>query len=238
MQRLGVIIPSSNTTVEYEFSRALHGSGVSLHVARIPLKDVTIEGLETMEKGNQAAAELLKDANVDLVAFACTSGSLFKGIGYDVLIAKRISEVAGCPAVTTSGAVVEALKTLEIHKLGLATPYIKEVTDREIEFLQKSGFEIVSLQSLNIVENLKIGRLTPNDAAALAESADSSVADAVFISCTNFRTFEAIPLLESQLAKPVVSSNSTTLWTSLKTMGIEIQTNLGKLFNHSLASKK
>jgi maleate isomerase len=89
MQRLGVIIPSSNTTVESEFSTILHGTDVSFHIARIHLSDVTVKDLEDMEKETVAAARLLKDADVNLVAFACTSGSLVKGLGYDGLIAKK-----------------------------------------------------------------------------------------------------------------------------------------------------
>ena len=49
MQRLGVIVPSSNTTVEKEFSAVLQGSDISLHAARIPLRGVTEEELAVME---------------------------------------------------------------------------------------------------------------------------------------------------------------------------------------------
>jgi maleate isomerase len=230
MKRLGVIIPSSNTTVEKEFSAALHGSEVSLHYARIPLKDVTVKALEEMEKQNVIAAKLLKDAAVDLVVFACTSGSLVKGLGYDLRIAQEISKAAGCPAVATSSAVVDALKTLKARKIALATPYIMEVADREAEFLQKSGFEVVSNQSLGIMENLKIGQLTLQDAQDIAKRASSKLADAILVSCTNFRTFEALPSLERQLAKPVVSSNSATLWTALNALNVRPKLGLGKLF--------
>ena len=184
-----------------------------------------------MEKETEAAAKLLKDADVNLVIFGCTSGSLFKGLGYDLVVAKQIAQASGCPVVTTAGAVIEALKKLNARRICLATPYIREVNIREIDFLNKSGFEVVKTESLGIKENLKIGRLTDMDAARLAESANSSLADAVFISCTNFRTFEAIRRLEGQLAKPVVSSNSATLWASLRTMETNVKTNLGKLFN-------
>jgi len=230
MHRLGVIIPSSNTTVEHEFTTALYGSNVSLHTARIHLNDVTIEGLEAMELETEAAAKLLKDADVDLAVFACTSGSLFKGLGYDAFVAKQVSDAAGCPAITTSGAVISALKKLKARRISLATPYIAEVNMWEIDFLEKNGFEVVKTQALGITENLKTGRLSLDDATALALSANSSLADVVFVSCTNFRTFQAIPLLETQLKKPVISSNSATLWAALNAMETKIQANLGKLF--------
>ncbi len=230
MQRLGVIVPSSNTTVEEEFSAVLHGSDVSLHIARIPLSSVTVEELSKMEKETKNAAQLLKDADVDLTVFACTSGSLIKGLGHDEALAKSITQVTGRPAVVTAGAVVEAFEKLRAQRIALATPYTEEITRKEIEFLKANGFEVAKAECLNIVENLKIGRLNSRVAAALAKKADSNDADAVFISCTNFRTLEVIPQLEEQLRKPVVSSNSATLWASLKVLKANFHVCLGSLF--------
>jgi len=231
MPKLGLIVPSSNTAMEPEFAQALQGSNISLHTTRIPLKNVTIKSLEAMEKETKAAAKLLKDADVDLVVFGCTSGSLFRGSGYDLVLAKQISEASGCHVVTTAGAVVDALKALEAHNISLATPYIAEVNAREIDFLSQSGFQIMKTESLGIKENLEIGRLTHQHASNLAKKANTPQAQAIFVSCTNFRTFQAIPLLEEQLAKPVVSSNSATLWATQKAMKTKINPNLGKLFN-------
>ncbi len=231
MRRLGVIVPSSNTTVECEFTNILRGSNVSVHFTRIHLNDVTVKDLADMEAGTQSAAELLSDADVNAVVFACTSGSLIKGVGYDRQIEQKITKAAKCPAVTTSGAVVEALKTLGANKISLATPYISEVAVKEVAFLENSGFRVLNERSLGICENFKIGKLTPNDAASAAKNADCKDAEAVFVSCTNFRTFEAIPALEAQLGKPVVSSNSATLWAALRILGYSLSVPLGRLFS-------
>jgi maleate isomerase len=234
MYRLGVIVPSSNTTVEVEFTQALQDSDVTCHFARVPLRDVTVQGLECMERELDGAAGLLRDASVDLVAFACTSGSLIKGRGYDVNLAKRIGDAAGCPALTTSGAVIDALHTLGAKSICLATPYLKEVTDREVDFLEQNGFVVLKSQSLGIKENLKIGQLSPSSAEALAVQVFSADAEAVFVSCTNFRTFEVIYAVEGQLGKPVISSNSATLWASLKAMGSKHRVALGQLYEKCL----
>jgi maleate isomerase len=218
MHRLGVILPSSNTTVEYEFSKALQGADVSVHYARVPLQEVTVQGLEGMECKLEEAAQLLADAQVDVVAFACTSGSLVKGLGYDSKLAKRISEVAHCPALTTSGAVLDALRVLNAHRICLGTPYLSEVAAKEVHFLEGNGFEVLKEQSLRIKENLKIGRLTPADAEKLAKTVYVKGADLVFVSCTNFRTFEVLSTLESELGVPVISSNSATLSATLNAL--------------------
>ena len=230
MQRLGVIVPSSNTTVEAEFARVLHESDITLHVSRIPLAEVTIKGLSAMEKETQAAARLLKDADVDAVAFACTSGSLIKGLGHDAALAEKIGKIVQCPVVVTSGAVVATLNELGTHRISLVTPYMDEVNKKEVDFLEKSGFQVQNVRSFNLKSNLEIGKLTASDAAILARSANSDFSDALFISCTNLRTFEALPLLEEELQKPVVSSNSATLWASLKALNSSFKPRLGRLF--------
>lgn len=218
MHRLGVILPSSNTTVEYEFSKALQGTDVSVHYSRVPLQEVTVQGLEGMECRLDEAAQLLSDANIEVIAFACTSGSLVKGLGYDFKLAKRISEVAHCPALTTSGAVLDALGALNARKVCLGTPYLSEVAAKEVHFLESNGFKVLKEHSLGIKENLKIGKLTPADAEKLAKTVFTKDTDAVFISCTNFRTFEALPTLESKSGVPVISSNSATLSAALRAL--------------------
>jgi maleate isomerase len=230
MHRLGVILPSSNTTVEYEFSRALQASDVSVHYARVPLQEVTVRGLEGMECRLKEAAQLLADAEVEVVAFACTSGSLVKGLGYDSKLAKHISEVAHCPALTTSGAVIDALRALNARKICLGTPYLSEVATKEVHFLEGNGFEVLKEQSLGIKENIEIGRLTLEDVEKLAKTVYTKDVNAVFISCTNFRTFEAISTLESELGVPVISSNSATLSAALKALNIKVKVALGQLF--------
>ena len=229
MQRLGVIVPSSNTTVETEFSASLYGSQISLHIARIPLREVTLKALSAIEKQTEETARLLKDADVDAIVFACTSGSLVKGVGQEVAITEKIRKVAACPVVIASHAIVEALNEVNAHRIGLATPYVDEVNKKEMEFLEKSGFEVVNLRSFRLKNNLDIGRLTANDAAVLARSVNSDFADAVFISCTNLTTFEVLTALEEELQKPVISSNSATLWASLRALNSNFRPRLGRL---------
>jgi maleate isomerase len=49
----------------------------------------------------------------------------------------------------------------------------------------------------------------------LARAADSPTAEALILSCTNLRTFELVPMLESELGKPVLTSNQVSVWGAL-----------------------
>ncbi len=217
--RIGLLIPSSNTTMEPEFWE-LAPYGVSIHTARMPLKEVTPEALEEMEKESLRGAKLLADAGVDIIMYGCTSGSLIKGIGYDQEISEKLSKESKKKVITTSTAVISALKEVKAEKICVATPYIEEVNSKEKEFLEGNGFEVIEIKGLGIKENLEIGRQPPWAAYRLAKEVYSEDADALFISCTNFRTLEVLEALEEDLGIPVISSNSASMWLCLKELGI------------------
>ncbi|WP_446751716.1 maleate cis-trans isomerase family protein [Vulcanisaeta sp. JCM 16161] len=234
--KIGVIIPSSNTTVERELNRAIREPEVTIHSSRIMLREVTLKGLEEMERETERAAMELSTINPDIIAYACTTGSLFKGPNHHIEIKGRIERLTRVRAVATAGAVVDALKRLGANRVLVVTPYIDELNVKEREFLEAHGFKVVDIRGLGIVDNTVIGSLDPRtayEAAIKAYNQFSSDFDALFISCTNWRTFEVIGVIERQINKPVISSNSATLWSILKELGIRVKLNydLGTLFS-------
>ena len=213
--RLGIIIPSSNTTMESEFN-SLGTGKFTVHSTRNGLSRVTLAQLEKMELGVGEAATLLADANVDIIAYGCTSGSLYRGIGHDVELANSITKKTRLPAVATAGCVVDGLKLLKARRISVATPYVNEINDLEKKFLSNNGFDVLQIKGLGIEDNLSIGRIQGKRVIELAKEADSKNAQAVFISCTNLASLDIIPELEKTLGKPVISSNSATLWSMLR----------------------
>jgi maleate isomerase len=218
--RIGLILPSSNTTMEPEFSKMLVAYS-SMHSSRLRLQNVTVSELEVMERETERAAHELQDANVDLLCYGCTSGSLFKGLGHDQALVQRIRNETGIPTIATSGAVVEALHHIHARRITVATPYIKEIDDLEESFLAANGFEVMKIIGLGLTRNLDIGLQEPQVVYNLAKKAYLTDADAIFISCTNLRTIEIIKRLEDELEKPVVSSNTATAWKALRVLGVK-----------------
>ena len=214
LTKVGLILPSVNCIIEPEFY-AVAPRGVSFHSTRVLLTETTPEALIRMEEDLDQAARLIETINPHAVVYACTSGSFVKGLGWDRLIVDKLQSIAGCPAITTSTAMVEALRALGIRKVALATPYLDVVNEREVEFLQKSGFEVVRCRGLGL-SGRTIREQPPEKVYELAKSVDVSEADGLFISCTDFRAIEVIDLLETELRKPVLSSNQVTLWALLK----------------------
>lgn len=220
--RLGVVVPSSNTTVEPEFAHWTPET-VSVHAARMPLVDVTADELDAMADDAEAATERLAHAEVDAVAYACTTGSLVHGHGFDADLEARLSDAAGVPAVATALSVRRVLDALDATSIAVATPYIDDLNDREETYLDEAGFDVVTLDGRGIERNTDIGRLTPSDAREQAESVLDAAGDvdALFVSCTNYPTFGVVDALENR-GVPVVTSNLATLWDLARVSEVDV----------------
>ncbi len=239
--RIGLLIPSVNATMEPEFNRFLP-EGVSVHVARMVIEELTESGLSKMEERLEQAARQVTGIAPDLIIFGCTSGSLIKGSRHNKDMARFIEEITGIPAITTSQAVVNCLDQLGIRKVAVATPYNEQINQREKEFLEENHVQVLKILGLGFTRyepvfpltKRPVSRITlqePYIAYKLAMEAFVPDADGTFISCTNFRTFEIIQKLEIATQKPVVTSNQATLALALQKLNLwEPIPRLGRLF--------
>jgi maleate cis-trans isomerase len=219
--KVGIITPGVNTNIEPECYR-MAPKGVSFHTSRLLLLGkATEESYHRMERDTERAAEELATAEVDVVAWACTSGSV---VLPPRQIEEKITRITNCPAVSTITAVVAALKALGIKRVALGTPYVSFINETEIDFLDKAGFEVVSMYGLELGENQEerrgIGRVPPQSLHRFARHIDTPKADAIFISCTNVAGVEEIAQIEAERGKPMITSNLATFWHCLRLAGI------------------
>ena len=56
--------------------------------------------------------------------------------------------------------------------------------------------------------------------ADLARRTAQGGGDAVFLSCTNLRTYDLIASLEQELGVPVITANQVTMWAVLAAAGV------------------
>jgi maleate isomerase len=216
-RKLGLIVPSWNTVMEFECAR-IAPDGVSLHVARIAHTADTEANLVEMAHRFPGAAELLAHARVDAVCFGCTaSGFIQEGAGADAAMARAVQARIGIPTVTTSQAITEALRRHAARRVAVASPYEPWLNERLRRYLETAGFAVVGMAGFGTQEH---ARCSVADTLALAESVVTDDADALVISCTNFRTLEIVDRLEERLGRPVVTSNQASMWRLLGLAGI------------------
>lgn len=194
---------------------------VSLHLTRMPYVPLAA----TLEMAiHISEPPLVARSAVDVLAvsplvtaYACTSGSFVGGlIGEAALVAAM--EAAGAPAaVTTSGALLIALRQLGITRIAAVTPYTKDLTDGLGAFLGEAEVDVVAAAGLGLTS--EIWTVPYETTAELVRTTDSPDAQAIFVSCTNLPTYDLIAPLERELGKPVLTANQVTMWSALTIAG-------------------
>lgn len=205
---------------------------VSLYVTRTPrlAVPVTVEMAQLVSETSivqSGTAEVLT-AEPEVVAYLCTSGSFIGGMDGERELREAMSTTGAPTALTTSGALLEAIEHLGVRRLAVATPYVESVTVRLHDFLGEAGVSVTSSAHLGLLDH--IWQVGYDDVTELAVAADHPDADALFLSCTNLPTFDAIAPLEQALGKPVLSANQVTIWAALRAVGIAPPPNGQRLF--------
>jgi maleate isomerase len=220
-QRVGVIVPSSNTTVEADFMRALP-AGVTVHAARMYLAETTAEAERRMIYDHVPIAVTdLATLRPHVVAFACTSGGAVLGADGETALIRRISHETAAPVVSTNDAVGRAVERQGGRRIAVLTPYVDELNQAIKAGLERRGLTVVHIAGLGITDNFGICSVTPNEIVAFAEKELADLAyDLLFVSCTNFRAVEARPLLMQRFGVPVVTSNQATIDAAFDVIGV------------------
>jgi maleate isomerase len=222
LARIGLIYIASSVVMEEEMW-AMSAEGVSTHTARIKLPKVTVQGIEEMMGAPEleTAARMAGAAPIDVLLFGGTSASFLHGTAYDRALIEKIRQWVPGPKVTTaSTATLAALKKVKAGKVALATPYLPEIHERAIRFLEENGHAVVKSGHLGISEDHALAEVSLEDVYDHVLSVDHHDASAIFVSCTNFRTVGAIEALEDRLGKPVISANQASFWHCLEIAGV------------------
>lgn len=216
-QKIGIIVPSWNTVMEYETQRlaAMGNTGASVHSMRIAHTADTEEKLMGLSRQAPDAATLLAHAKVNVIGYGCTASGFLHTPAEDKALAERIKHETGIPCATSSRAIVDGLRALGARRLSLASPYAPWLNERLKQYLTADGFDVVAMQGLSTEAHSTITR---ERILALVDEVMRPDTDAIFISCSNFRTIEIIDSIEQRYGKPVVTSNASMMWQMLRLM--------------------
>ena len=210
--RVGLIVPSSNTVAEPDFYRYLNGEA-TVHTARMYLDEVTPEHETVMlDEHLPGALRDLATVRPDVVVFACTSAGTLRGNAYEEDLVRLIGERTRARAISVAAAVRRAIAARGARRVGVVTPYVQALNDTIAGSLVQEGFEVAGIHGMGITANVEIGAVEPARIAEFAgENFRSADVELVFVSCTNFRAFEAREQIEQDLDVPVVTSNHAAL---------------------------
>ncbi|WP_238335624.1 maleate cis-trans isomerase family protein [Serinicoccus kebangsaanensis] len=217
---IGVVVPY-DFALDRELWRWCR-PGATLHLTRTPHLPLPVGMAQARAvRAPGAVSQATHDLSTVLpsvVAYGCTSGSFVAGVDGEVALREAIVEAGAPAAVTTSGAAVAALRALGVRRVAVVTPYDESVTDSLGRFLAQAGLEVVGTGHLGLVG--EIWTVPEAVTADLVRRTVRAGAEAVFISCTNLRTYDILAPLEAELGIPVLSANQVTLWQALGAVGL------------------
>jgi len=221
---IGILAPVAGMCREWEI---VAPEGIRFSMALLGLTSCTPEGLKEMANQIEVEAKKLNIAHKhDLICLACTSGSFIGGPGYDQLLIDRIEKASGSPATTTATCVLELFKDMDIKKIALVGPYTDLIFDEEVKFFKASGIDAIYVKGSGLgavtISDTWDYTMNPYSTYKLVKDGAKAVpnADCVFLTCMGSPMLATVDTLEKEIGKPVISSQSATLYGILKKLGI------------------
>jgi len=215
-RHFGVLIPSTNTTVEIEYTHHLPAT-LQFHSARLG-KGGNTPFSPSRDEDVIYQSKLLGHARVEVVALAQTSASLFDD-GYDAKVKMLMSQNAGVPAVTSAEAIGQAVLALGAKRIGIVTPYSTQVIEMAKRYYEgKYGLKVVGMEGFGATDAYAIGKLDANTAFEALRRVDTPAIELLIVPGGNFPTLPWIAAWERAFGKPVITTNQAALWGALGIM--------------------
>ena len=230
LRHFGVLIPSTNTTGEIEFSRLLPPEWQA-HYARLATSSVNRTPFSPpKDEDVDYQAKLLGTARVEAVFLLQTSASLFSD-GYCADVSRRISAAAGAPGFTSAMAIGEALQALGVKRVALVSPYSEPVNASAKRYYEsRYGVSVVALEGFAATDSYAIGQLGPENARDAFTRIDRPEIEAFVVPGGNFPTMASIDGWEAEFKKPVVTTNQAAFWAVTRRLASPVHIKgLGKL---------
>ena len=220
MRHFGVLIPSTNTTAEIEYSRLLPPLWQA-HYARMATSSVNKTPFSPpRDEDVDYQARLLGTARVEAIFLLQTSASLFAD-NYCADVSGRISAAAGgVPGFTSAMAIGEAMGALGTRRVALVSPYSEPVNASAKRYFEgRYGLTVVALEGFAATDSYAIGQLGPENAREAFARIDNPAIEAFIVPGGNFPTMASIAGWEREFGKPVVTTNQAALWATIRRLG-------------------
>jgi maleate isomerase len=233
--RLGMLTPSSNTTLEPITAAMLTAlPQVSAHFSRFRVTEIALTSDALAQFDDRpilAAAELLAHAKVDAIAWNGTSSG-WLGFDADHRLCERIGAATGIRTTTSMLALNEVLAATGVKRFGLVTPYIDTVQHRIIANYATLGVTCNAERHLGIQDNFAFAEVSPTTLTEMIHAVAATKPDAIGIICTNLCAAPLVAALEAVTEIPIYDTIATAVWKSLRLAGADPAgvTGWGRLF--------
>jgi maleate cis-trans isomerase len=202
MKKIGLLIPKTNLTVEYElqllFSKGYFDIEKSVfYISKLDYKTNYKEDkskfLEDLATDINNKKKDLKYLNVDYNAFFCTTSALENGV----------------EEINPTISLIEESKLRNVKKCLLITPYNDKLGKEIVKMLEDNEIEVIKNINLDLLHTADYFNYGINKLEKLIKENYLNEYENIIISCTNLPTIGVIKSLEDRLNTQIISSNSS-----------------------------
>jgi maleate isomerase len=233
---LGMLTPSSNTTLEPVSARMLAGlPEVTPHFGRFRVTEISLaaQALGQFElEPMLAAAELLADARCHSICWNGTSAG-WLGFERDRELCRAIEARTRVRACSSVLAVEEIFHATGVRRFGMVSPYTDDVVAAIRRNFGAEGFELVAEEHLGIKVNFDFSEIEADTIAGMVREVAKARPQAIIVFCTNMDGASLAEDLEREVGIPIYDTIATAVWASLRTVGVQPDRvrNWGRLFS-------
>lgn len=227
--RIGLVVPSSNVTVETEMPALLgrhETARFSFHASRMRMLSVSAQELAAMNAQRARCVDELADAGVDALLYGCLVAIMAQAPDehrrVDAAVAAQLGD-RHVPAqvASSAGALVEALHVLEASRIALVTPYMRPLAEKVVAYLRGQGFTVADWRALEVADNAEVGRIPGERVMDAARSLDLAGVDALVISaCVQMPSLGLVAPAEDEFGLPVLSAATAAAFALLTRLGL------------------
>lgn len=221
---LGMLTPSSNTTLEPVTARMLQGlPDVTPHFGRFRVTEISLGERALGQFENEpmlAAAELLADAHCHAICWNGTSAG-WLGFDRDRALCAAIEKRTGVPACSSVLALAEIFRQTGVERFGLVTPYTDDIQDAIRRNFAAEELQCVAERHRGMKVNFDFSEVEPEAIARMVREVAQSQPQAITIFCTNMDGASLAEDLEREIGIPIYDTIATAVWSALRVAGVD-----------------
>ena len=214
MNRLGLLIPSSNVVLEPLAAKAQNQNpNLRIHVSRLGVLDVKLDEASRAQfqlKTQIAAARLLCDAKVDRIIWGGTSAS-WLGVAQDVAFVEAMKCITSIPITSCVLEINRSLTNIGAKHLGIVTPYTDDVAAQINQNYTDMGFKVSAFHNDGGHMSHDFAAIKPTAIERMIRDVAIKDVDVIIIMCTNIAGADVAEKLEKELKIPILDSAAISL---------------------------
>ena len=234
--RIGVLLPSTNTGVEYDLQKFAI-DGVTWHPSRfwIEIANWAAESdrsgddfntvferfLDALREELPTAIRNVLSAKISHLMLGMSAETFWGGLEGNHAFEAGIKEQIGDLGLTTGAAAArDALQNFGAKNIAVITPYPPIGDDNVVRFFNDIGFDVKAIKGLARPSAIAIAETTIPVVMDAIKEIDGDNVDAIIQCGTNLSTVDIFPTLEHLLQKPLIPINVACVWHALRATGV------------------